>query len=100
MTDAKTFGVGMVTSGCIQHWQFPFYLPLTAKAIVADKYTLRLDLDHHLNYIKPSDMPRPTNRSEALARLRETIASGKAIVGAGAGQPPLQVYQLLHVESF
>ena len=31
-------------------------------------------------------MPRPTTRTEALARLRETIASGMAILGAGAGQ--------------
>ena len=33
-------------------------------------------------------MPRPTNRKEALARLRDTIASGKAILGAGAGSFP------------
>ena len=30
-------------------------------------------------------MPRPANRTEVLAHLRETIASGKAILGAGAG---------------
>ncbi|KAH9834451.1 TIM-barrel-protein domain-containing protein [Rhodofomes roseus] len=30
-------------------------------------------------------MPRPLNREQALARLRETIASGKIILGAGAG---------------
>ncbi|KZT05224.1 uncharacterized protein LAESUDRAFT_656454 [Laetiporus sulphureus 93-53] len=30
-------------------------------------------------------MPRPTNREEALQRLRETIATGKIILGAGAG---------------
>lgn len=30
-------------------------------------------------------MPRPTSRAEVLARLRNTIASGKAILGAGAG---------------
>lgn len=31
-------------------------------------------------------MPRPTERAEVLARLRKTIASGKAILGAGAGK--------------
>ncbi|RHZ62204.1 hypothetical protein CDV55_105747 [Aspergillus turcosus] len=30
-------------------------------------------------------MPRPTTRQEVLARLRQTIASGSIIVGAGAG---------------
>jgi len=30
-------------------------------------------------------MPRPTNRTEVLARLHSTISSGKAILGAGAG---------------
>ncbi|KZT66753.1 hypothetical protein DAEQUDRAFT_729869 [Daedalea quercina L-15889] len=30
-------------------------------------------------------MPRPTDRVEALKRLRETIASGEIILGAGAG---------------
>ena len=30
-------------------------------------------------------MAPPTNRDEALARLRQTIASGKIILGAGAG---------------
>ncbi|KAH9943779.1 TIM-barrel enzyme family protein [Amylocystis lapponica] len=30
-------------------------------------------------------MPRPTNREEALQRLRHTIASGSIILGAGAG---------------
>ncbi|KAM0795201.1 TIM-barrel-protein domain-containing protein [Usnea florida] len=30
-------------------------------------------------------MPRPADRTEVLAHLRETIASGKAILGAGAG---------------
>ena len=30
-------------------------------------------------------MPRPNNREEALKRLRETLASGKIILGAGAG---------------
>ncbi|KAI0920489.1 hypothetical protein AcW1_002212 [Taiwanofungus camphoratus] len=30
-------------------------------------------------------MPRPTNREEALQQLRQTIASGKIILGAGAG---------------
>ncbi|KAK6535835.1 hypothetical protein TWF281_000085 [Arthrobotrys megalospora] len=30
-------------------------------------------------------MPRPTTRSEALARLRNTLDSGKIIIGAGAG---------------
>ncbi|KAI5857245.1 TIM-barrel enzyme family protein [Tricharina praecox] len=30
-------------------------------------------------------MPRPHNRTEALARLQTTISSGKAILGAGAG---------------
>ncbi|OCH95267.1 TIM-barrel enzyme family protein [Obba rivulosa] len=30
-------------------------------------------------------MPRPSNREEALLRLRETVASGKVIIGAGAG---------------
>jgi len=30
-------------------------------------------------------MPRPANRDEALKRLRETIASGQIILGAGAG---------------
>lgn len=31
-------------------------------------------------------MPRPADRAEVLARLRDTIASGKTILGAGAGQ--------------
>lgn len=30
-------------------------------------------------------MPRPTNGREALARLHATIATGNAILGAGAG---------------
>jgi predicted TIM-barrel enzyme len=30
-------------------------------------------------------MPRPTNREETLARLQETISTGKSILGAGAG---------------
>ncbi|KAF8533807.1 TIM-barrel enzyme family protein [Trichophaea hybrida] len=30
-------------------------------------------------------MPRPTNRTEALARLHATISTGKCILGAGAG---------------
>jgi len=30
-------------------------------------------------------MPRPSNRTEALAGLRASISSGKAIIGAGAG---------------
>jgi predicted TIM-barrel enzyme len=30
-------------------------------------------------------MPRPTTREEVLKRLRETIASGRIILGAGAG---------------
>ncbi|KAF7117555.1 hypothetical protein CNMCM5793_006607 [Aspergillus hiratsukae] len=30
-------------------------------------------------------MPRPTTRQEVMARLRQTIASGSIIVGAGAG---------------
>ncbi|OBZ74748.1 Uncharacterized protein y4oV [Grifola frondosa] len=30
-------------------------------------------------------MPRPVNREEALQRLRETIAAGRIILGAGAG---------------
>ena len=30
-------------------------------------------------------MAPPTNRDEALVRLRQTIASGKIILGAGAG---------------
>jgi hypothetical protein len=30
-------------------------------------------------------MPRPTDRSEILARLRKVISDGGIIVGAGAG---------------
>ena len=30
-------------------------------------------------------MVPPTNRTEALARLRETISSGRIVLGAGAG---------------
>lgn len=30
-------------------------------------------------------MPRPTTRQEVLDRLRKTVADGKIIVGAGAG---------------
>ena len=30
-------------------------------------------------------MPRPSNRADVLAHLRDTIACGKAILGAGAG---------------
>ena len=30
-------------------------------------------------------MSPPTNRTEALARLRETISSGRIVLGAGAG---------------
>jgi predicted TIM-barrel enzyme len=30
-------------------------------------------------------MPRPTARDEVLGRLRKTIASGRIILGAGAG---------------
>ena len=30
-------------------------------------------------------MAPPTNRTEALARLRETISSGRIVLGAGAG---------------
>lgn len=32
-------------------------------------------------------MPRPTDRSEILARLRKVISDGGIIVGAGAGMP-------------
>lgn len=32
-------------------------------------------------------MPRPTNRSDILARLRNVISDGGIIVGAGAGRP-------------
>jgi hypothetical protein len=31
-------------------------------------------------------MPPPTDREEILARLRKSVADGKAIVGAGAGR--------------
>lgn len=31
-------------------------------------------------------MPRPTTRAEVLQRLRDTIASGRIILGAGAGK--------------
>lgn len=33
-----------------------------------------------------SEMPRPTERKEVLSRLRQSIADGKIIVGAGAGK--------------
>lgn len=52
-------------------------------------------LTPHLNNICERDssayssrifrMPRPTTRTEVLGRLKGTIASGKIILGAGAG---------------
>lgn len=33
-------------------------------------------------------MPRPTNRQEILSGLKDSIANGKIIIGAGAGKRP------------
>lgn len=37
-------------------------------------------------------MPRPTDRSEILARLRKVISDGGVIVGAGAGMLQSSLY--------
>jgi hypothetical protein len=35
-------------------------------------------------------MPRPSNREEALEKLRASIAKGYVVVGAGAGRVNVQ----------
>lgn len=39
----------------------------------------------NFSIIRLAVMPRPTDRSEILARLRKVISDGGIIVGAGAG---------------
>lgn len=40
-------------------------------------------------------MPRPTTREEVMARLRQTVADGSIIVGAGAGETYLYSLDLV-----
>lgn len=63
----------------------PFALEIAAIYTILSR-SLATGKIRTLATILPGKMPRPTNRTEVLARLRDTIASGKAILGAGAGK--------------